>query len=134
MPNLLVISFFLAAGTALAQTSWITVRDTREQAFSVNVPKGWTVRGGMFHVGALNPRPVVDMVSPDGKTDIRIGDNTIPAYGLANPVLARMGLTEGKVMMLRGTWPIVARYRKADEYVARYGPAHFGAMCQSPQA
>lgn len=140
MRNPIATSLSLAAlslaGTlpALAQVNWVTVRDTREQAFSIDVPQGWTIRGGMFRaMGALNPRPVVDMTSPDGKTNIRIGDRGIPRYALSNPVLDRLGFTEGKIMPQLNTWPIVARYRKADEYIAKYGPLHFGPMCQSLQ-
>jgi len=132
MKTLALILCYVVA--ALAQTGWVTVRDTREQAFSIDVPKGWTVHGGMFRLGPMDPRPVVDMKSPDGKTEITIGDPLLPAYALASPALARLGLTEGKIMMNLGTWPVIARYRPADEYLTKYGQAHFGQLCQGVQA
>jgi hypothetical protein len=132
MKTLGLVTLFFVSATA--QTNWVTLRDTREQAFSIDAPKGWVIRGGMFRLGPIDTRPLVIMTSPDGKSNIQIGDRTIPAYALASPALARLGLTEGKFAPVLGSWPIVARYRPADEYVAKYGAAHFGAMCQSPEA
>ncbi len=51
------------ASTLWAQggVGWITVRDTREQAFSIDVPKGWKTYGGMFRFSSVDARPFVDM-------------------------------------------------------------------------
>ena len=37
-----------------------------EKAFVVDVPQGWTVKGGLFRLGYSDQRPMVDLVSPDG--------------------------------------------------------------------
>ena len=68
---------------AESPVSWVTVRDTREQAFSIDVPKGWKTYGGMFRFSSVDARPLVDMTSPDGKSNIRVGDATIP--GVTRP-------------------------------------------------
>ena len=127
------LTFLVIMQTCPAQTNWVTVRDTREQAFSISAPKGWTVHGGMFRLSALDARPVVDMTSPDGRSNIRIGD-IVPAYVQATPILARMGFTEGKVMPGSGSWPIVARFRSAQEYIAKYGTVRFASLCASVEA
>jgi hypothetical protein len=31
--------------------SWVTMRDTREKAFSIQVPQGWKTYGGLFRFG-----------------------------------------------------------------------------------
>ena len=60
---------FLALPAVLAQSvSWMTVRDTVEQAFSIDVPRGWKAQGGLLRKGPLDPRVQVDMASPDGRT------------------------------------------------------------------
>jgi hypothetical protein len=117
------------AACAFAQ-DFVTVRDSREQAFSLDVPAGWTVHGGMFRLNAMDPRPVVDMTSPDGKSSIRIGD-IVPAYRLPTLMLARMGFTEGKIFPVNSSFPVVARFRPATEYIGKYGMSRFGSMCQA---
>src|ERR1700694_4445009 len=59
---------------------WATVRDTRERAFSIQVPQGWKTYGGLFRFSAIDARLVVDMTSPDGLTNLRIGESTVPPY------------------------------------------------------
>jgi hypothetical protein len=61
---------FLTISAAFAQpASWTAVRDTRVQAFSVDVPRGWKAQGGLLRKGPLDPRVQVDMVSPNGRVD-----------------------------------------------------------------
>jgi hypothetical protein len=61
MKKIAFLSLFLSSMLfAQAQTAWVTVRDNRESAFSVEVPKGWKSAGGMFRFRLVNPRPVVD--------------------------------------------------------------------------
>jgi hypothetical protein len=67
------------------QVSWVTVRDPREQAFSVQVPQGWKTYGGMFRYGPVDVRPVVDTTSPDGTVNLRVGDATVPPYVVPGP-------------------------------------------------
>src|ERR1035441_619868 len=83
--DLILVSVILAVALAFRRgsglfaeggVSWITVRDTREQAFSIDVPKGWKTYGGMFRFSSVDARPFVDMTSPDGKTNIRVGDRS----------------------------------------------------------
>jgi hypothetical protein len=57
-------------------TKWITVRDTRENAFSIQVPQGWKTYGGLFRFSTIDTRMIVDMTSPDGLTNLRVGDST----------------------------------------------------------
>ena len=69
-------------------TKWTTVRDTREKAFSIQVPQGWKTYGGLFRFSTIDARMIVDMTSPDGLTNLRIGDSTVPPYPGAGPVPA----------------------------------------------
>lgn len=105
---------------AQSSVSWISVRDTREQAFSIDVPKGWKTYGGMFRFSSVDARPFVDMTSPDGKSNIRVGDATIGGYATPNPWLPRRS-------------PNVASYASGDVFAKKYGEARFSQMCQSLQ-
>ena len=107
---------------AQAGVTWITVRDTREQAFSIDVPKGWKISGGMFRFGFVDARPYVDMTSPDGKTNIRLGDATIPGYACPNPWVPA-----------ESHGPRVASYAAGDAFSKKYGEARFSTMCQNLQ-
>ena len=100
-------------------TSWVTVQDPREQAFSISVPKGWKTYGGLFRFSAVDTRLVVDMTSPDGNTDVRVGDATVPPY-----------LVPGRFVR-----PIqrLAAYASGSVFATKYGQARFGSMCQQLQ-
>jgi hypothetical protein len=95
---------------------WVTVRDTREKAFSIQVPQGWKTYGGLFRFSTIDARMIVDMTSPDGLTDLRIGDSTVPPYRVPGPFL-RPG-------------PGVAAYTSGNVFATKYGQARFAPMCQ----
>jgi hypothetical protein len=102
-----------------APVTWVTVRDPREQAFSIAVPKGWKTYGGLFRFSSVDARLVVDMTSPDGNTNIRVGDSTVPPYTVPGPFL-RPG-------------PHAASYASGSVFASKYGQARFGSMCQGLQ-
>lgn len=100
---------------------WTTVHDGREEAFSIQVPKGWHVNGGMYRYRVAYPRPAVEMTSPDGKTTVVVDDATIPNY--QTPVPYRLpGGQQG---------PPVEAFISGDVFAAKYGLARFKSMCQS---
>ncbi len=112
--------------------SWQKYQDPLEQAFTLDVPSGWTVKGGMFRMGYSDHRVMVDLTSPDGKTNIRFGDVSIPTYFLPN-----QNHREGEVydlgLQAQGT---VARYHTGEEFAKSYGRVRFLRPCKSltPQA
>jgi hypothetical protein len=96
--------------------NWVTVRDTREKAFSIQVPQDWKTYGGLFRFSTIDARMIVDMTSPDGLTNLRVGDSTVPPYRIPGPFL-RPG-------------PGVAAYASGTVFATRYGQARFSPMCQ----
>jgi hypothetical protein len=117
-----------AAPTAASiDVSWQEYQDPLEQAFVLEVPKGWTVKGGMFRLGYSDHRQMIDMTSPDGKINIRVGDVAIPTYFLPNQFHH-----EGEVYDLgaqaQGT---VSRYRTGQEFAEAYAKVRFAHVCQS---
>lgn len=120
-----------AFGQAAAPVTWIQFQDPLEKAFSLDVPKGWTAKGGMFRLGYSDERPMVDLRSPDGTMEIRLGDVAIPSYAVPNAYHAR----EGEVYDLGAqAQMIVARYRTGPEFAVLYSHARFGSGCRNPQA
>ena len=105
-----------AGEAATNGAQWITVRDTREKAFSIQVPQGWKTYGGLFRFSTIDARMIVDMTSPDGLTNLRVGDSTVPPYRVPGPFL-RPG-------------PGVAAYTAGNVFATRYGQARFASMCQ----
>jgi hypothetical protein len=105
--------------------AWTTVRDQREQAFSISVPQGWKVSGGMFRYRVAYPRPTVDMTSPDGMTNVRVGDNTIPNYQNPNP--------SPYLPKVPNNVTPVEPYTTGQVFAQKYGLDRFGSMCQGIQ-
>ena len=105
-----------------------TFQDPFEQAFSVEVPQGWKVRGGLFRMGFSDERPMVDLVSPDGRINVRLGDVSIPTYTVPNAYHQREGepYDLGAQAQL-----IVARYRTGPEFAVMYSHVRFYQDCHN---
>jgi hypothetical protein len=119
----------LCAGSAVSQNAkqadWVVMHDTRENAFSIEVPKGWKVSGGAYRLGANNPRFLVDMTSPDGRTNLRVGDSAVPAF-----TVPHLGAPEGTRYSTGVDWGIAARYLPGKDFAVTYAQGRFRGMCQ----
>jgi len=111
---------------AVAQIGWVNFQDPVEQAFSLDVPQGWTAKGGLFRMGYSDARPMVDIQSPDGRIDVRLRDVAIPSYFVPNQFHSR----EGEIYDLGAQAQLtVARYRGAEEYAQLYARSRFQSVC-----
>lgn len=140
-PKLMCVSGLLLAAVASAQTaqptaaphpvsSWSTFADPAEQAFTISVPTGWKTIGGTYRFGVLDPRIMVDMLSPDGQVDIRLGDYRVPPFAPLTPALRSLGFTEGRLYTPRNVaQEIVADYRPGWVFADVYGQARFARAC-----
>ncbi|HTQ54893.1 MAG TPA: hypothetical protein VMI94_10555 [Bryobacteraceae bacterium] len=118
----------LVAASGLAATGWSTFQDPFERAFTVDVPQGWTVQGGMFRLGYSDYRPMVDMRSADGRSYFRLGDVAVPSYSMPSGFHAREGETYDLGAQAQMT---VAAYRSGQDFVRLYARGRFLGMCQS---
>jgi hypothetical protein len=118
-----------AASSDTAMT-WTTFQDPFEQAFSIEVPQGWKARGGLFRMGFSDERPMVDLLSPDGRINVRLGDVSIPTYTTPNAYHTREGETYdlGAQAQL-----VVARYRTGPEFAVLYSHVRFYQDCHGAQ-
>jgi hypothetical protein len=114
-----------AQGDRQVIADWVVVQDTRENAFSIEVPKGWKTSGGAYRLGANNPRFLIDMTSPDGHTDLRVGDSAVPAF-----TVPHFGAPEGMRYSTGVDWGIAARYLPGKDFAVMYAQGRFRGMCQ----
>ena len=118
---------FCLSPVCLAQT-WKEYNDPIERAFTVDVPQGWTAKGGLFRLGYSDYRPMIDLKSADSRTNIRLGDLSIPTYAIPNQFHSR----EGDIVDLGAqAQETVARYRSGQEFAEMYGRARFRDVCRS---
>lgn len=117
-----------ASSTASSYATWVKFQDPHEHAFTVEIPQGWRVKGGLFRLGYSDFRIMVDLKSPDGKTNIRFGDVGVPTYSLPDRNYTREG--QPYDLGLQGQM-VIARYRSGRDYATLYAQSRFRNFCQS---
>jgi hypothetical protein len=76
-----------ASAQGLGHVSWSTFTDPYENAFTMEVPQGWRVAGGIVRKIPLWPSMVLRVLAPDRRTLIAIGDPDSVPYNV--PIAAR---------------------------------------------
>ena len=132
LPFMLLAALLLSELSASGQTvDSVKFEDASEHAFTTDVPKGWTVKGGLFRLGYSDERPMIDMTSPDGRINVRLGEVSIPTYFVPNQLHQREGETYdlGAQAQL-----VVASYRTGPEFAILYSKTRFNRLCTNPVA
>jgi hypothetical protein len=80
---------------ATPNIEYVKWQDPKENAFSLEVPRGWEVSGGMFRFASVDTRTAVEVLSPDGQIRITAGDAEIPTFVLPDQLLQSTGFPEG---------------------------------------
>ena len=113
-----------------AGIAWTQYQDPFEHAFTLDVPRGWTVKGGMFRFGYSDARLMVEMRSQDGKVEIQLGDSRVPVYVVPD----RLHNQEGEPYDLgeQGQM-VIAKYHTGPEFAALYSQIRFHGECRNPQ-
>jgi hypothetical protein len=93
--------------------SWTTFVDPFENAFSISVPVGWRVTGGMLRRSPIDPSICMRLISPDLRTTIILGDPEVGIYLTPQPTLFG-GLSPGGLVPSR---PYVSGMDFARDYV-----------------
>jgi hypothetical protein len=110
--------------------NWTKFTDPNEKAFTLEVPAGWTVRGGIFRMGFSDTRSMLDMVSPDGRINVRLGDVAVPTYVQPSQFHQREGETYDLGAQAQ---MVVAKYRAGPDFVVLYSHARFHELCRNPR-
>jgi hypothetical protein len=92
------------------------------------VPKGWKWSGGAYRLGYGDIRVMVDIWSPDGKTNLRYGDLWLTQqYALPNQ-FHREGEAQDLGALGQGTY---AAYRTGAQMAEAYAKQTFAGTCKS---
>jgi len=110
----LQLSFAPAVATeTLAFETW---REPNEGAYTIDVPRGWRISGGVRRITAVDVRSAVDAVSPDGIVRIFIGDYDLMPRRELDQAARMAGLHEGQT--IGGS--LIARYQTGVQVAERY--------------
>jgi hypothetical protein len=104
-----------------ARTSFTRFKDPNEGAFTVDVPAGWKVEGGMVRKASTDTRPYVWATSPDGSTVIRLRDPAFGSFRTPGQIDARQGRFEGMPYSPGyGVVMVLSHYMPGPEFAQQY--------------
>jgi hypothetical protein len=118
--------FSSAPAGSSANIQWVRYTDSAEGAFSMDVPVGWQVLGGMYRFGFFDVRWMMEARSLDGKVAIRIDDPNVPPYVLPGPHSGPAGHAAIRPHMFQ---MVVEDYQDARPYADTYARRRFSSVC-----
>jgi hypothetical protein len=117
---------------------YVEFRDPLENAFTVEVPAGWSAEGGMYRFASVDTRAALNLASPDRQVRISFGDKELGSFVEPNQMLEWTGFREGSVYSPGyGLQQVVRRYIPGPAFVRQYiplKPAHGCANLQITEA
>jgi hypothetical protein len=105
---------------------FVTWREPKEGAFTLGVPQGWQVTGGVRRLTPVDVRWALNVISPDGKIRVFIGDFDVAPAREPDQITRTMGLREGYIY----NGVLLARHLNAVEFSRRYAA---WKLCRQPQ-
>ncbi len=107
--------------------NWVRYTDPAEGAFSIDVPVGWQIQGGLYRYGYFDARWMMNVRSLDGAMIVRLSDASVPPYALPGPGTGqdRQPYARPKQFQM-----IVAGYRSAASYATLYARHRFQSVCK----
>jgi hypothetical protein len=119
-----------ASADPLAGMQFQRWTDPAEDAFSVEVPVGWHVTGGIFRPNFAAMSEIV-LQSPDGQVFVRSGDVNFPSkYITPNMTLMSLGTWEGQFTS-DGT--LVLNHKSGLDFAVHYLQSTVGRNCRNLQ-
>lgn len=114
---------------ALKFVRWV---EPREHSFSVEIPQGWAVEGGVNWLSQIDPQQFVRLKSPNGKINVYLGDPEILTREVPTPAgRQQTGVNEGQVFRSPSGGPaMLERWRTGSEYAKEHVVWRY---CRSPQ-
>jgi len=113
-----------AGGAADAGLRYVAWQDPNEQAFTVEVPEGWKVTGGLIRRNAVDPRGCLQIASPEGDVVISSGDATVPTFTL--PGFSQFFPEGSDYSPGYGVVMKVMRYKPGTQFAAEYVQTRVG--------
>lgn len=117
-----------ASSTAETSPHWVHYKDLTEGAFTMDVPAGWQVQGGMWRFGYFDARWMMTVRPLDGAMVIRMDDVSVPPYALPGPSTGAAGQAYDKPQQFQ---MMVADYTSGADYAKIYAKERFRSVCKS---
>ena len=109
---------------------WTTFEDPAEHAFSLSVPAGWRVQGGLRRRSAVEVHYGVTATSPDGRITLFLGDENLPTFTVPNRLLTLGGYGPGRWYSPGfGQQLLVEPYMPGAAFAQAWGAQRFRALC-----
>jgi hypothetical protein len=104
---------------ALRFIRWV---EPKEHSFSVEVPQGWAVDGGVNWLSQIDPQGFIRLRSPDGKINVFMGDPELLSREVPTPAgRAQTGVNEGQIFRTPSGGPaLLGRYMTGQEYAKQH--------------
>ena len=119
-----------AIAPAAPSVRWATFSDPVEHAFTIELPAGWSARGGVRRMSAVEVRAWAAATSPDGSIELFFGDPDVPIYTQPSPLLRAGGFHEGMVYSPGyGQQFVVMAYRAGAAFASEWGSGRIGKGC-----
>ena len=106
--------------------SFVPWEEPEQNAFSIVVPDGWDISGGVFDASEIDRRPWLAAMSPDEDIYIEIGDQTLSAFIVPNEILEGQGYEQGNSFAIDGTEFAVWPYLPGEEFLSVYADLVLG--------
>jgi hypothetical protein len=78
-----------------AGISYVRWQDPAEAAFSVEIPSGWLVQGGLTRGGPVDVRQSISLTAPDSLIRVTVGDGNLPPFSSPSMSMIASGLWPG---------------------------------------
>lgn len=109
-----ILGSFRATGAAAGAgapggLTYVRWKEPTEGAWSVEVPKGWKVTGGLKRFAPTDVRGEVVVTSPDKRIRVSAGDCDLPTFTEPNPTGVALGFKEGTWYSPSGTQKFMIR-------------------------
>ncbi len=114
--------------TPLQYTRW---QDPTETAFTVEIPRGWRVQGGLTRYTAVDYRRGVYLESPDQSVNVFLMDPGIPFFVLPDQTTMALGMGEGTFYTaMDGSRMLIRRYASGVDFAHEYALSRFSNALQ----
>jgi hypothetical protein len=114
---------------ASAAQEFVRYTDTTERAFSLDVPRGWAVTGGMVRRSVMQAHAALTLRSPGGLTQMVLGN--LDAYTYTLP--SRLAPRENTPYAAGADRLWVLKYRTGPQFAQMYAGRFLAQQCQNVQ-
>ena len=112
------------SGSTAPNLSYVSWRDPAEGAFTIDVPRGWSVKGGIVRYTSVDVRTGVRIASTALDAAVLFGDASVPTYVEMNQALAMAGYHEGQVYTSPyGVKEVILAYQPGLAFAEKYAAA-----------